>query len=358
MARPKKEEAVDKKEVKEVKKSETSAKQQSLDLAIAQIEKQFGKGSIMTIRGYQNDEPIQHLSTGSLALDIVLGRGGLTFGRVVELYGAEGAGKTTLTLSILANAQKLGLRCAFIDKENALDPDYAERMGVNLEETYLSQPSTGEEALSIVEGLMGSGAIDVIVIDSVAALNPSADLEKTLADNAKMAGRASLLTRFFERNDSVIQKNKVLLICINQMRDGLDPYGPKKVTTGGKALKHATSYRIELHPVDKIKDSNGEIIGNQVRAKIVKNKLSSPFKETTYDLIFGKGIDKVKDLVDLAVQFGIIEKTGSWMTYGTDKFQGIQGAREFLNTEEKFEKLKKEVKDIAMPGVGKEGKNA
>lgn len=349
-----------KEEIKEEKQDKVSAKQQSLDLAIAQIEKDFGKGSIMTIRGYSDSEPVEYISTGSTALDIILGRGGLTFGRVVEILGDPGAGKTTLTLSIIANAQRLGLKCAFIDKENALDPDYAENIGANLEETYISQPRSGEEALMITEGLINSGAIDVIIIDSVASLNPSADLEKTLADNAKMAGRASLLTRFFERNDHTIQKNKVLLVCINQRRANLDPYsgGGKKTSTGGYALKHATSYRIELHPIDKITSSSGEIIGNKIRAKVIKNKLSSPFKETTYDLIFGKGIDKIKDLVELGVEAGVIEKSSSWMNYGTDKFQGMEGARTYFSDNDKYNILRESVRKTLIGDIGKEGKNA
>lgn len=343
--------------VEEVSEKKTDSKSAALDLAIAQIEKQFGKGSIMTIRGYKDTDPVKHISTGSLALDLILGKGGLTFGRVVEVYGSEGSGKTTLALGIVGNAQKLGLRCAFIDQENALDPDYAEALGVNLEEVNLAQPNTGEEALSIVETLINSGAVDVIVIDSVASLNGSADLEKDFADNAKMASRASLLTRFFERNNSGIQKNNVLLICINQLRDGLNPYGPKTVTTGGHALKHATSYRLELHPIEKLTDANGEIIGNKVRAKTTKNKLNSPFKEVTYDLIFGKGIDKIKDRVELATEVGIIEKTGTWMNYGENKFQGMVGAKEFFSDEVKFKELNEKIVSLIMPEVGKEGKD-
>lgn len=362
MARPKK---IDTKE--EIKKDkeiftlsldgDKSSKQRALDLALAQIEKEFGKGSIMTIKGYSDNEPVKHISTGSMQVDNILGKGGLTFGRVVEVYGDNAAGKTTFCLGIVATAQKLGLRCAYIDKENALDPDYAESLGVDLENTFLSQPNTGEEALTIAERLICSGSIDVIVIDSVATLNPSADLQKNLADNAKMAGRAALLTRFFERNDSTIQKNKVLLLCINQMRAGLDPYGPKKGTTGGMALKHATSYRLELHPEDKITDSNGEIIGNKIRLKTVKNKLYSPFKIAHYDLIFGKGIDKIKDIVEFGVEVGVIEKSGTWMNYKDYKFQGMVGAKEFFTENPNvLENVRKDILSIVGPTFGPEGK--
>lgn len=347
-------------EVKKEKKSKKDEKEEAndnaLDLAIAQIEKQFGKGSIMTIKGYSDSDPVKHISSGSMALNVILGKGGFAFGRVVEIYGDSGAGKTSLTLDIIANAQKLNLTCAIVDKENALDPGYAEAIGVNLEKVLISQPNTGEEALSIVESLVNSGAVDIIVIDSVAALNGSADLEKDFIDNAKMASRAALLTRFFERNNAAIQKNNVLLLCINQLRDGLNPYGPKTITTGGHSLKHATSYRLELHPVEKILDSNGVVIGNKIRAKVTKNKLNSPFKEVHYDLIFGRGIDKVKDLVELAIEVGVIDKAGAgWMTYGEDKFQGMPGAREYL-TPERFENLKGQVIALAMPDKGPEGK--
>ncbi len=349
-----------KEEIEEVVKTDDKAsdKSRALDLAISQIEKEFGKGSIMTIRGYKDTSPVKHVSTGSLQLDIILGKGGLAFGRVVEIYGSEGAGKTTLCLSIVARAQELGLNCAFIDKENALDPDYAEAIGLDLEKTHLSQPSTGEEALTIAERLINSGAVDVIVLDSVATLNPSADLEKNLADNAKMAGRAALLTRFFERNDSTISKNLVLFICINQMRDGLNPYGPKTTRTGGHSLKHATSYMIELHPVEKILGEAGVVIGNKVRVKTTKNKLSSPYREAHYDLIFGKGIDKLKDLVEVAIEVGVIEKQekGTWYNYGEDKFQGIVGAKEYFTDPSKYKALREKVLALVGPEWGEEGK--
>ncbi len=355
-------------EVEEVKKPKTKVteeeteetsvetKKRALGLALAEIEKKYGKGSIMTIKGYRDTSPVKHISSGSLQFDLILGKGGFAFGRVVEVYGAEGAGKTSLCLEIIARAQSLGLRCAFIDKENALDPDYAEKIGVDLEKVYIAQPSSGEEALTIAEKLIMSNAVDIIVVDSVASLNPSADLEKSLDENAKMAGRASLLTRFFERNDAPIQKNGVLLLCINQMRDGLNPYGPKQTRTGGHALKHATSYMVELHPVEKIPGADGNPIGNKIRAKVVKNKLSSPYREANYNLIFGQGIDHIHDVVELATQVGVIEKSGTWMTYGEDKFQGMVGAKEFFADKDKFEALRVKVVSVVGPEWGPEGK--
>ncbi len=357
MARPKKEVSEEVVVVEKKSKEADSSKKRALDLAVAEIEKEFGKGSIMTINGYKDSEPAEHISSGTLAVDSILGKGGFVFGRVVEIYGAESSGKSTFCLELVARAQKLGLTCAYIDKENDLDADYAEMLGVNLEETKLSQPNTGEEALTIAERLINSGAVDVLILDSVASINPSADLEKSLSDNAKMAGRASLLTRFFDRNDSAIQKNKVLFVCINQMRDGLDPYGPKKTTPGGRALKHAASYRLEIHPKEKITGPNGEIIGNTVRMKTMKNKLNSPFKEVTYDLIFGKGIDKVKDAIDLGTDLAILEKAGSWYAYEGERFQGIPGGREFFADEAKFEALKNKIISVIGPDWTKEGKN-
>lgn len=334
----------------------TNKKQQALELAIASIEKQFGKGSIMTLEGYKDAEPVKHISSGSIALDMILGRGGFCFGRIVEAFGPEGVGKTSLFLSTIAAAQKLGLMCAIIDKENMLDVDYASKLGVDVSKLYISQPNTGEEALSITEQLVNSGAVDVIVIDSIAAINPSADLEKDLSENAKMAGRASLLTRFFERNDSSINKNKVLVLCTNQLRENLNPYGGGPQTPGGRAMKHAASVRLQLGIVEKITGTDGQVIGNRVKVKTVKNKLNSPYKETTYDLIFGVGIDKVKDLVDIGVDSGILEKAGSWYVYKDQRFQGMNGARQFFDTDEKLEELKTSIFTKLNLDFGPEGK--
>lgn len=346
-----------KEDVSAPKKPKTD-KENALALARASIEKDYGKGSIMTMKGYEDNTPVAHVSTGSRALDSILGRGGFTFGRCVEIFGQEGAGKTSLALEVIANAQRLGLTCAFIDKENALDTEYAERIGVNLEETLLSQPSTGEEALNIAERLINSGAVDVIVVDSVANLNAKVDLEKTLDEASTRAESANMLKRFFGRNDAPISKNQVLFICINQIRDNQKPYGPPEIRPGGHALKHAMSYMLDLRPVnaEKILDAAGVHIGNRIKAKTMKNKLSSPFREVFYDLIFGKGIDRIKDRVELAIELGIINKTGAWMEYNGDKFQGFPGAREFFGDPAKFAELDEKIVSAVGPNWSKEGK--
>lgn len=351
-----------KEEVAEKEKPKRTDKENALALARASIEKDYGKGSIMTIRGYKDDTPVEHVSTGSRAFDVVIGRGGLTFGRVAEVFGPEGAGKTTFVLGVIANAQKLGLTCAFIDKENALDPDYAEAVGVDLEKTLLSQPSTGEEALNIAERLINSGAVDVIVVDSVANLNAKVDLEKTLDEAAVRAESAALLKRFFGRNDATISKNRVLFICINQIRDNQKMFGGPEIRPGGHALKHAASYMIDLRPIgaEKLVDSNGVHIGNRIKAKTLKNKLASPYREAHYDLIFGKGIDKVKDRVELAQEVGIISKAekGSWMEYEGNKIQGMSGAKEFFSDPDKFKELDDKIVALVGSEWGREGKTS
>lgn len=331
----------------------------SMDLALAQIEKQFGKGSIMTLGKYKDTQPAEHISSGSLAFDGILGKGGFVFGRTVELYGDEGSGKSTTCLAIIARAQSLGLRCAIIDIESALDADYAEALGVDNSELYLAQPQSGEEGLSIAETLIKSDNFDVIIFDSVAAINPVKDLEKEFTDPTKMAGRASLLTRFFERNNYTIQKHKVLFICTNQMRANLSPYGNPKKPAGGHALKHAASYRIEIHPVEKLQDGNGEIVGQRVRAKTLKNKLNSPHKEAFFDIIYGKGIDKLRDTIDTAISVGVIEKGGAWFNYGELKFQGLIKLKEHLDENpETLSAIQDKIVELTGTAWGPEGKNA
>lgn len=354
MGRKKKKSAPE--EVEKEKPVVEDSRSKALELAVAEIEKKFGKGSIMSLGEYKDNEPVKHISSGSLALDVILGKGGFAFGRIAEVYGLEGAGKTTLCLTLIARAQKLGLTCAFIDKENMLDAEYAEQLGVKTKDLLLAQPNTGEEALSICERLINSKAVDVVILDSVAMLNAAGDLEKNMDENAKMATRASMLTRFFERNDSPISKNKVLMICTNQLREGLSPYGPKEITTGGRALRHAASYRLDIRPIEKLQDGNGTIIGNKIRVKTAKNKLNAPFKECTYDLIFGSGIDKEKDIVDMAVSLGVFEKGGAWISYGDKKFQGINGAKEFLSDEANFNEIHAKLIKMIGPDWCEEGK--
>lgn len=342
-------------------KKEDSEKDKGLELALAQIEKEYGKGSVMTLGSFRDTDPLKHIATGSLAFDIILGKGGLVFGRSVELFGQEGSGKSTICLEIIAKAQKLGLKCAFADKEQALDPEYAEKLGVNVNELIIFQPNSGEETLSIIETLIKSGSVDVIILDSVAALNAKQDLEKTFEDNAKMAQRASMLTRFFERINGPLAKNKVLLILTNQMRANLSPYGKPTTTGGGWSLKHSVSQRIEIHPVEKLIDNKtGVIYGNTVRVKTVKNRMNSPYKEATFDIIFGEGIDKIKDLVSIAIEVGVIEEgTAKWYTYGDKmKVHGIDQAKEFFKENPGvLQEIREKTLALVGPNWGPEGKD-
>lgn len=332
-----------------------------LDLVISSIEKDFGKGSLMTMGDFSDKSPEKHISSGSIALDIALGKGGFVFGRAVEIFGPEGAGKSTLCMELVAKAQRLGLRCAYVDKEQALDVDYCKTLGIDLSKLYITQPDTGEAALDITGRLIKSGKFDLIIFDSIAAINPEADLEKSLSDGAKMAGRAKILTEFFNKTLGLLQKNKVLLVCTNQLRDGLNPYGPKEVTSGGRSLKYSVSQRLEIRPKDKLTDSNGEIIGNTVRVKTIKNRLNVPYKEVYFDIIFGKGIDKTKDLVDVAITYGIVTKGGAWLSYTRDgkevKVQGMDKMKELLATDEdSYNYIKGLVVGAVGTGWGPEGK--
>ena len=333
-----------------------------LDIVLSSIEKDFGKGAIRTMEDYNDAEPLEHISSGSIELDLALGKGGFVFGRVIELFGPEGAGKSTECIEVISRAQKLGLRCAFIDKEHALDIEYCNALGVDIKKLYISQPNSGEEALEIVERLAKSKKFDVIILDSVAALNPTANLDKTFFDNAKMAGRAGILTQFFEKDISYISKNKVLVIFTNQLRDGLSPYGPKEVTAGGHALKHNASQRLEIRPKEKITDSNGVVIGNTIRVITKKNRLNVPYKEVFLDVIFGKGIDKVKDVITMGISAGVVQKAGSWLSFTIDeketRVQGIDQMRGvFAADSELFEKLRAKVISIVGPMWGPEGKS-
>lgn len=344
-----------KKKAKEVEESkiEDAFSDPELDLVMSMIEKDFGKGSCITMGESADKTPEKHISSGSLALDYALGKGGFVFGRAVEIFGPEGAGKSTVCIELIAHAQSLGLRCGYIDKEQALDVDYCKKLGVDVNKLYLAQPDTGEAALDITGRMIKSGKFDVIIFDSVAAINPAGDMDKSLAENAKMAGRAKILTEFFNKNLGIIQKNQVLLVLTNQLRDGLNPYGPKEVTSGGRSLKYSVSQRIELRPKEKITDSNGEITGSSVRAKTVKNRMNVPYKEIYFDIIFGQGIDKVKDLIEMAVAHNVITKGGAWLSFMKDekeiKIQGMDRMKELLNTDPEMMKY---VKDTLIGVIG------
>lgn len=304
-------------------------KQKALDTALAQIEKTFGKGSIMKL-GQQQGVEVDATSTGSLGLDIALGVGGLPKGRVIEIYGPESSGKTTLTLHCIAEVQKKGGVCAFVDAEHALDPAYARKLGVNVDELLISQPDTGEQALEIADTLVRSGAIDMLVIDSVAALVPRAELEGEMGD-AQMGAQARLMSQALRKLTSSISRTKCTVIFINQIRQKIGVmFGNPETTTGGNALKFYASVRIDIRRIGAIKEKD-EVIGNQTRVKIVKNKVSPPFRVVDFDILYGEGISKAGELIDLGVKAGVIEKAGSWFSYKDQRIgQGKENARQFL----------------------------
>lgn len=304
-------------------------KDKALDAALSQIERAFGKGSIMRL-GQNTNIDIEAIPTGSLGIDIALGIGGLPKGRIIEIYGPESSGKTTLALSVIAQAQKRNGTCAFIDAEHALDPSYAKKIGVDIDNLLVSQPDSGEQALEIADTLVRSGAIDVMVVDSVAALVPKAELEGEMGD-AHMGLQARLMSQALRKLTATVARSNTLIIFINQIRMKLGVmFGNPETTTGGNALKFYASVRMDIRRVGAIKDKD-EVIGSQTRVKIVKNKVAPPFKTVDFDIMYGEGISKTGELIDLGVKSGIIEKAGAWFSYNGDKIgQGRENAKRYL----------------------------
>jgi recombination protein RecA len=304
-------------------------KTKALEVALSQIERVFGKGSVMKL-GQREVIDIESISTGSLGLDIALGIGGFPKGRIIEIYGPESSGKTTLTLHVIANAQKEGGVCAFIDAEHALDPTYARKLGINIDDLIISQPDTGEQALEIADTLVRSGAVDVLIIDSVAALVPKAELEGDMGDS-HMGLQARLMSQALRKLTGSISKTNCMVIFINQMRQKIGVvFGNPETTTGGNALKFYASVRIDIRRLSQIKDRE-QVLGNQTRVKVVKNKVAPPFKVVDFDVLYNEGISKMGELIDLGVRAGFVEKSGSWYSYGSYKLgQGKESARQFL----------------------------
>ncbi len=320
-------------------------KKKQLEQAILQIEKQFGKGSIMKL-GDDVAKSIDVIPTGCMTLDYALGIGGVPKGRIVEIYGPESSGKTTVTLHILAQAQKIGGTAAFIDAEHALDPQYAKKLGVDIDNLYISQPDTGEQALEICEALVRSGAVDCVVIDSVAALTPKAEIDGEMGDSF-MGAQARLMSQALRKLTAIVNKTNACVIFINQLRDKIGViYGSPETTTGGKALKFYASIRMDIRKAETIKDGDS-IVGNRTRVKIVKNKLAPPFKMAEFDIMYGLGINNEGCVLDLAIEFDIIQKSGSWYSYKGDKIgQGKENVRIFLQTNKDiFETIQQQIKE-------------
>ena len=307
----------------------TRERQKALDTALAQIERQFGKGSVMKMSDRQN-QIVEVIPTGSIALDIALGTGGLPRGRIVEIYGPESSGKTTLTLHAIANAQAAGGICAFIDAEHAFDAEYAKKLGVDIDALLVSQPDTGEQALEIMDMLIRSGALDLVVVDSVAALVPRAEIEGEMGDS-HMGLQARLMSQALRKITGALHQSKTTAIFINQLREKIGVFfGSPETTTGGKALKFYASVRLDIRRIETLKDGQ-DAVGNRTRVKVVKNKMAPPFKQAEFDIIYGTGISREGSLIDLGSEVGIVKKSGAWYTYEADQLgQGKENARTFL----------------------------
>ena len=341
-------------------KALNTEKAKALQAALAQIEKQFGKGSIMRLGEGEVIEDIQVVSTGSLGLDIALGVGGLPRGRVVEIYGPESSGKTTLTLQVIAEMQKEGGTCAFIDAEHALDIQYAQKLGVNLQELLISQPDTGEQALEIVDALVRSGSIDLIVIDSVAALTPKAELEGEMGDSLPGL-QARLMSQALRKLTATIKKTNTMVIFINQIRMKIGVmFGSPETTTGGNALKFYCSVRLDIRRTGSIKKGE-EVIGSETKVKVVKNKVSPPFKTAEFDILYGEGISREGEIIDMGVANRILEKSGAWYAYNGEKIgQGKDNAREFLRENpDVAREIENKVREaVGIPALNAEGSAA
>ena len=326
-------------------KEENSEKRKALEMAMGQIEKQFGKGSVMKL-GEFNAMNIEAIPTGALSLDIALGIGGVPRGRIIEIFGPESSGKTTLALHIIAEAQRLGGEAAFIDAEHALDPVYSKNLGVDIENLIVSQPDTGEQALEIAEALIRSGALDIIVVDSVAALVPKAEIDGDMGDS-HIGLQARLMSQALRKLAGAVNKSKTVIVFINQLREKVGVmFGNPETTPGGRALKYYASVRLDIRKIENIKQ-DGEVIGNRAKVKVIKNKVAPPFREAEFDIIYGKGISKSGNILDMAVNLDIIEKSGSWFSYKGERLgQGRENVKTYLeNNPEIMQEVETKVKE-------------